>query len=78
MPFGGDGAHDVPHLPAAARIKAGGGLIEKQQFAGDNEAGRDVESTPHAAGIGARLSAGSLVEFKAGQQLPGALTRGAP
>ena len=31
--LGGDGAHEVPHLVAAARIEAGGRLVEEQDLA---------------------------------------------
>ena len=72
---GGDGAHDVPHLVAAARIEARGGLVEEQQLRRDDEAGRDVEPPAHAAGVGAHLLRRPLGEVERGEQLVAARAR---
>ncbi len=40
---GDDGPDDVPHLVAAARVEAGGGLVEEQQVGRVDHGRRDVE-----------------------------------
>ena len=44
----------VPHLAAAARVEAGGRLVEEHHRRHGDQAHREVEAAPHAAGVGAR------------------------
>lgn len=44
-------ADGLPHLVAAARIQAGGGLVEEQQIRRQDDARRDVEAAAHTAGV---------------------------
>src|SRR5690606_12850098 len=76
--LGRDGAHDVPHLVAAARIEAGGGLVEEEELGSTDEARRDVEAPAHAARVRAYLAAGCIGELEGSQQLVGALPRRSP
>jgi hypothetical protein len=46
--------HVGPHLIAALRIEAEGRLIEEQHFRRVQQAARDLEAAPHAAGKGYR------------------------
>ncbi|CAM5269534.1 hypothetical protein STENM223S_02555 [Streptomyces tendae] len=71
-----DRAHDVPHLVAAARVEAGGGLVEEQQVRGVEDGRGDVDAAPHAARVLLDLLAGRLGETERLQQLGGALAGG--
>ena len=44
-------ADRLPDLAAAARVEAGGRLVEEQHRRGQDQAGRQVEPPPHAAGV---------------------------
>ena len=58
--LGGERADDVPHLVAAARVEAGGRLVEEEQLGRDDDAGGDVEPAAHAAGVVLDLPAGRV------------------
>ena len=42
-------AEDVPQVAAAARVEAGGGLVEEQHLGDGHQAGGQVEAPAHAA-----------------------------
>ena len=65
-------ADDVPHLVAAARVEAGGRLVEEQQLGRDDDAGGDVQPPPHAAAVVLDQPAGRLLEPERVEQLAGA------
>jgi hypothetical protein len=44
--LGDDCAHDVPDLVAAARIEAGGRLVEEEQFGWVEDGRGDVDTAP--------------------------------
>ena len=71
-------AHDVPHLVAAARVEAGGRLVEEQQVGRDDDAGGDVEPAAHAARVRLHLAVGRLGEVERLEQLVGARLAPAP
>ena len=67
--FGRDAAHEVPHLRAAARVEAGGGLVEEQDLRDRHEARGDVDAAPLASRVGLDLPAGGLREPECLEQL---------
>ena len=44
-----DAADDLPQCAAAARVQAGGRLVQEQQVGSDDDAGREVQLAAHAA-----------------------------
>src|SRR5829696_7437207 len=42
---------DLPDLVPAARVEPGRGLVEEDQFGGDDQARRDVDAPAHPAGV---------------------------
>ena len=46
-----EAAQHVPQLDAAARVEAGGRLVEEEHRRRRDEADREVEPAPHAAGV---------------------------
>jgi len=64
-------ANDLPHGPAAARIKAGGRLVQENQPRLTDQGHREVEPTPHAAGVGGRLLPGVRGQVEAVEQRRG-------
>ena len=75
---GGAAADEVgEHLPqvaAAARIEAGGGLVEEQHLGAAHQAGSDVETATHAAGVGLHQRRREVGEIELLEQLVAALT----
>jgi hypothetical protein len=63
------GADELPDLVAAVRVEAGGGLVEEEQVRGDDDAGRDVQAPPHAAGVGLDQAARCLGEAEGVEKL---------
>src|SRR5918995_6065203 len=68
---GDQGADELPDLVSAARVEPGRGLVEKEQLGPDDDAGRHVESAPHAAGVRLGEAAGRLGETEGVQELGG-------
>ena len=64
-------AHDGPDLVAAARIQARGRLVEEQHLRARQQARRDVEPAPHAAGVGPRRPVSRRRQAEPLQQLAG-------
>jgi hypothetical protein len=67
--FGGEGSDDVPDLVAAARVEAGGRLVEEDQIRRDDDAGRDVERAPHAPRVFLDLTARRIGQSEGFKQL---------
>ena len=75
----GDQALDrAPHLGPARRVEAGRRLVEEDDRAVHDQAGREVEPAAHAAGVGPDLAVGGVLDPEAGEQLVGARERVAP
>ncbi|GGM60576.1 hypothetical protein GCM10012275_34580 [Longimycelium tulufanense] len=51
-PTGHETTDDLPHGVAAARIQSAGGLVQEDDARVANQGHRQVEPTPHAAGVG--------------------------
>ena len=51
-PVGDEVADDLPHGAAAARVEAGGRLVEEDDARVADQGHREVEPAPHAAGVG--------------------------
>jgi hypothetical protein len=49
---GDEGVDGLPQLVAAARVEAGGGLVEQQHAGCADQAGTEVEAATHATGVG--------------------------
>ena len=65
----------VPQVVAAARVEAGGRLVEEQHLGAADEAGGEVEPAAHAAGEGLHQPVGGVGEVEPLEQLVGALAR---
>jgi hypothetical protein len=63
--LGDEVADGLPHGVAAARVEAGGGLVEEDQSWPPHQGHRDVEAAPHAAGVGGRGPPRRLDEVEA-------------
>ena len=59
---------DLPHLVAAARVQTGRRLVEEQQVGGVEDARRDVDAPPHAAGVLLHLPVGRVGQAERGEQ----------
>ncbi len=59
----------APHVRAAGGVEPGGGLVEEDDGAVDDEAGGEVESPAHAAGVGADLAVGGVSDAEPLEQL---------
>ena len=64
---------DLPHLQAGPRVEAGRGFVEEQDCRRRHEAGREVEPTPHSAGVGLGRTVGGVGEREPLEQLVGPL-----
>ena len=64
-----EGAYGVPELVAAARVEAGGRLVQEEHLRRHDQAGGEVEPAAHAAGVLARRLAGRVGEPELLQQL---------
>jgi len=71
----GEVLDDLPHLEAALRVEAGGGLVEEDDLRVADEAHGDVEAAAHAAGVGGDPAAGRVDEAEPGKQAVGDLPR---
>ena len=58
-------ADDVPHAQAAARVEAGGRLVEEQQLRAADERAGEVEPPPHAAGVRLGDPVGGVLQAEA-------------
>jgi hypothetical protein len=67
--LGHEGAHDLPDLVAIAGILAGGRLVQEQHARREDEARREVEPSPHPAGVVLGLPARVIGEPEALEQL---------
>ena len=65
-------ADELPHDVAAARVQAGGGLVEEDQPRPSHQGHRDIEAALHAAGVGSRGLPRRLGEVEPIQQSGGA------
>ena len=61
-------ADDLPHRVAAARVQAGGWLIEENDAGVADQGHREVESPPHTARVGDRQRFGRVDQVKAFEQ----------
>ena len=73
-PVVGQLADDLPHGLAAARVEAGGRLVQEDHLGPPDQAGGEVEPAAHAAGVGRHPRPAGVGEVEALQQLgaPGA------
>jgi hypothetical protein len=71
-------ADDLPHGAAAARVQAGGRLVQEEDARVADQAHRQVEPAPHAAGVGGGRLPGRLGQVEPVQQLGGAPPAFAP
>ena len=69
---GDEVADDLPHRAAAARVEAGGRLVEEDDPRVADERHREVEPAAHAAGVGGRRLVGRVDEVEPLEQLGGA------
>ena len=58
-------ADDLPHRVAAARVQAGGRLVEEDDAGVADQGHREVEPTPHAAGVGGGRLPGRVDQIEA-------------
>ena len=65
-----------PHLLAAARVEAGGRLVEEEQRGPLDHADREVEPALHPAGVGADPAVGGVDEVELVEELVGAASGG--
>ena len=65
-------ADDLPHGPAAARVEAGGRLVEEDDPRVADQRHRQVEPAPHAAGVGRDRLPGRVGQVEPLEQLGGA------
>ena len=68
-------AIDLPHHLAAGQVEAGGRLVEEDHRRLPDQAGREIEPAPHAAGVGAdaprrRRRSGRTVPSSVGRPAP--------
>ena len=68
-PVGHDAADDLPQCAAAARVQAGGRLVEEQQVGGDDDAGGEVQLAAHAARQPGGLVPRGAGEVERGEEL---------
>jgi hypothetical protein len=64
-----EAADDLPHGASAARVEAGGRLVEEDDARVTDQAHREVEPTPHAAGVGAGRLVGCLDQIESLEQV---------
>ena len=64
-------ADDVPEREAAARVKAGGRLVQEQHLGPADQAGPEVEAAPHPARVGLDGAVGGVGELEPLQHLVG-------
>ena len=76
VPASRERADDVPQLPPAAGVEPGRRLVEEEHLGCDDEAEREVEAPPHAAGVGADALVGGIRQIEALEQLRRARLRG--
>ncbi len=66
-------ADDLPHRMTAARVQAGGWLVEEDDAGVADQGHREVEPAPHATGVGSRQLPGRVNQIEAFKQLGRAL-----
>ena len=64
-------ADDLPHGVAAARVQAGGRLVEEDHARVADQGHRQVEPAPHAAGVGGGRLSGRIDQIEAVEQVGG-------
>ena len=65
-------ADERPHVLAAARIQARGGLVEEHDGRLDHKAACDVDASAHSARVGADAAVGGVGEIELVEQVGGA------
>ena len=70
---GDEVADDLPHGVAAARVQAGGRLVEEDDAGVADQGHREVEPAPHAAGVGGGHLPGRVDQIEAVEQCGRAL-----
>jgi len=71
----GEGADDVPHLVARARVQARGRLVEEHELGRDDDARREIQAPAHAAGEVLHEPSARLLEAEGPEQLVGPYAR---
>ena len=61
----------TPQVHAATRIEPGGGLVEQQELRPAHQAGAEVETAPHATGVGAHEAVAGVGEIQSLEHLRG-------
>ena len=64
-----EGVQHRPQLVAAARVEAGGGLVEEQHFGVADEGGGQVEPTAHSPRVAGHHTVGGVGEGQVVEQL---------
>jgi hypothetical protein len=73
----GEAPDDVPHLIAGQRVQPGGRLLQEKHPRPGDQAGGQVKTPAHAAGVRLHRAAAGVVQPEIREQLPGpALGRG--
>src|SRR5215471_15277353 len=67
-------ANDLPHRVTAARVQAGGRLVEENDTGVANQGHRQVEPAPHAARVGGRQLSGCVNQIKTLKQFSNAFS----
>src|SRR5206468_469857 len=62
-------SHLIPDAGTGLRVEAGGRLVEEEELWAVDDAEADIETPAHAAGIGAGLAVGRLIEFEDGEDV---------
>ena len=70
-PPGDHAADEVPQLEAPARIQPRGRLVQVEHPRPPDQARREIQSPPHATGVGLRRPVRRVAQVEVGQQLPG-------
>ena len=66
---GDPGLDRLPQGDAAARVEAGGRLVEEEHGRRGDQRGGEIEAPAHPAGVGLRQPVGRLVELELLEQL---------
>ena len=71
--LGDQAAHGVPHLVAAARIQPRRRFVEKEHLGREDQAGGQVEASPHPAAVLLHALVAGVGEIELGEQVDGTL-----